>query len=46
MLCNNFLAEHVLYISEFGTKSYFAAFGISQYMGMLAGFLCIDEYQN
>jgi len=28
MLCNKFLAEHVLYINEFGTKSYSAAFGI------------------
>jgi len=32
--CNEFLAEHVLYISEFGTKSYSAAFGIPRYTGM------------
>ena len=43
--CNEFLAEHVLYISEFGTKSYSAAFGIPRYTGMWAGFLCL-EYQN
>jgi len=41
MLYNKFLPEHVIYISEFGTKSYSAAFGISQYMGMLAGFLSL-----
>jgi len=46
MLCNKFLAEHVLYIPEFDMQSYSTAFGIPQYMGMWAGFLCLDEYQN